>query len=545
MSLINKMLNDLEKRDAFLDDNQDPMLDGLYSAYDLELTDKRKPNIPFIILISIISAILIFAYLFYSSEPGRFKTFTDFKVGNTSTMIPDQEVSKKINTKSISRVSESELTADTGIPDQDVSKEINTKSISRVSESELTADTRKPDQVVTKEINTNSNTSDTESELTVDTRIIENENNHLLKLEGNLLLQDNLKTSVNNPINRIDSIQFEVNSSGINLIMNMPYEIDYLVYGLSNPNRTIIEVENAELGFRIEDLVSVEPIVAIRYSINEQKRFKLVLESDKPLTIRKSMTSKSANAHDLVVVMEYQWEGSELLQQVDIELTEIVEKQVEQERSTVFKGELIKIPVSKDSDAYAEKLFQQGYIAYKKGNISESLKKLNKSLDQDTGHVKARSTLALVLSKQGHTELAYSVLNEGLIQYPDNTEWIKMYARLLLNEGKIVEARSILAKQSPEISINTEYYALQAAILQKLSEHEEAAKIYRDLLQVNPLKGVWWMGLGISLESMKRYDDALYAYQKAFNNPSLAKDSREFLSHRINRLNNLLEDESA
>jgi len=243
--------------------------------------------------------------------------------------------------------------------------------------------------------------------------------------------------------------------------------------------------------------------------------------------------------------MEYQWEGSEILEQEDIDLTEIVKKQVERGKNTVFKGELIKTPVNKDSNAYAEKLFQQAYIAYRKGNISESLKKLNMSLDQDGGHVNARSTLALILSNQDHIGLAYSVLNEGLIQYPDNFEWIKMYARLLLKEGKIVEARSILAKQSPEFSSNTEYYALQAAILQKLSEHEEAAKIYRDLLQVNPLKAVWWMGLGISLESMKRYDDALYAYQKAFNNPSLVQDSLEFLSHRIKRLSNLLEDESA
>jgi Tfp pilus assembly protein PilF len=545
MSLINKMLNDLEKRDAFLNDNQDPILDGLYSAYDLELTGKRKSNIPFIVSIGIISTILIFAYLFYSSESDRFQTVTDFNVGSSSTRISDQVVINENNTVIKNSVSEPDLISDVSKSDQDVIKEVNTDDISTDAESGLTADTSKPDQDVIEEINTVSNSNDTESELNIDTIEIENEKNNFLKLDNNLLLQGSLKTSKNNPLNRIDSIQFEVNSSGINLIMNMPYEIDYLVYGLSNPNRTVIEVENAELGFRIEDMISVEPIVAIRYSINEQKRFKLVLESDKPLTIRKSMTSKSANAHDLVVVMEYQWEGSELLQQDDIELTEIVEKQVEQERSTVFKGELIKTPVNQNSDAYAEKLFQQGYIAYKKGNISESLKKLNKSLDQDAGHVKARSTLALVLSKQGHNELAYSVLNEGLIQYPGNTEWIKMYARFLLNEGKIVEARSLLDKQSPEISSNTEYYALQAAILQKLNEHAQTAKIYRDLLHVNPLNSVWWMGLGISLESMKRYNDALYAYQKASNNPSLAKESREFLSHRINRLNNLLEDESA
>jgi tetratricopeptide (TPR) repeat protein len=326
--------------------------------------------------------------------------------------------------------------------------------------------------------------------------------------------------------------------------MKMPDEIDYLVYSLSNPDRTVIEVENVELGFRLEDLKPVEPIVAIRYSINDEKRFKLVLESDMPLTIRKSVTGKSGKVHDLIVMMEYQWQEKETLQQDDVELAAIVEQQVALEKGTVFKGDLIKTPVNQSTNAYAEKLFQQAYMAYQRGNTSESLKKLNMALNQDPGHIKARSTLALVLSEKEHFELAYSVLNEGLIQYPDNIEWIKMYARLLLNEGKIVEARSMLDKQQPALALNAEYYALQAAVLQKLNEHEEAARVYRDLLHVNPLKGVWWMGLGISLESLKRYDDALYAYQKASKNSSLAKDSREFLMQRINRLSNILKDES-
>ena len=61
MSLINKMLSDLEKRDAFLNDNQDMILDGLYSAYDLELSYKRRRFIhfsTFLLLVLIIGLVL-------------------------------------------------------------------------------------------------------------------------------------------------------------------------------------------------------------------------------------------------------------------------------------------------------------------------------------------------------------------------------------------------------------------------------------------------------------------------------------------------------
>ena len=107
------------------------------------------------------------------------------------------------------------------------------------------------------------------------------------------------------------------------------------------------------------------------------------------------------------------------------------------------------------------------------------------------------------------------------------------------------QTKIILQKKKPELAYNTGYYALEAAVLQKLEQHNEAARIYRDLLHVNPLKAVWWMGLGISLESLKRYEDALYAYQKASNNRTLANDSRQFIIQRITRLANLLEDESS
>jgi tetratricopeptide (TPR) repeat protein len=484
MSLINKMLNDLEKRNAFLNENADQVLDGLYSAYDLELTNKKKSNTVFTFFVCLISVAIIIVATCISLDKKNSQVVTENK----------------------------EFTAEKESPARE---DVKTNIVS--------------------DIDTSTNIEKTE-----------NKAYQSLKLDDQLNLENESETLslVQTRINRIESIQFETDSSSVNLIMKMPDEIDYLVYSLSNPDRTVIEVENVELGFRLEDLKPVEPIVAIRYSINDEKRFKLVLESDMPLTIRKSVTGTSGNVHDLIVMMEYQWQEKETLQQDDVELAAIVEQQVALEKGTVFKGDLIKTPVNQSTNAYAEKLFQQAYMAYQRGNTSESLKKLNMALNQDPGHIKARSTLALVLSEKEHFELAYSVLNEGLIQYPDNIEWIKMYARLLLNEGKIVEARSMLDKQQPALALNAEYYALQAAVLQKLNEHEEAARVYRDLLHVNPLKGVWWMGLGISLESLKRYDDALYAYQKASKNSSLAKDSREFLMQRINRLSNILEDES-
>lgn len=482
MSLINKMLNDLEKRDASLYERQNIVTEGLYSAYDLELSENRKGYSPSILCFTICLIVaLSFAVYYYFSD--------DLSQYNSGNNVP--------------------------LAIHDVPETIEENI----------------------EHNTKSSIS------------VRNIKNTFLKLDNNLLVKsiggsDSEFASNSTLLNRVDDIYFEVNEQGVNLVMKMPYDIDYLIYGLNNPNRVVIEINNAELGFLLEKLEPVEPIVAIRYSINKEDRFKLVLESEHVLNIRKSITSKNNGAHDLVVVMEAEWESNTEKGVADNALIDIVEQQVEPQKDIVFKGELVKSPVNKDTNTYAEKLFKQAYNDYKAGDIAGSLKKLNMALDQDSSHVNARSTLALILSKQGHTELAYSVLNEGLIQFPEKSAWIKMMARLLLNEGKVVEAKQILSKHTPDITTNIEYYALYAAVLQKLNGYNESAKIYRDLLRINPSKSVWWMGLGISLESLRRYDDALYAYQKAYKSPSLALDSKEFLTQRITMLSNLIKDES-
>ncbi len=496
------MLKDLEKRDAFLNENQDRVLDGLYSAYDVELKSKKKTNSLSYLSIAIISVVILLIYTSFHYESVR-----------------DQLVGIYQNTKIEKNKVELELEPESPVVEMPV-VELSTQ-----------------EEVIVNIIN-----------LDTPEKNIEAEKYPTLKLDEFELIDTKIEKEtelvVAKKLNLIDSIKFEIDGSNLNLLMSMPYEIDYLVYSLKHPERIIIEVENAELGFPLEDLDLLEPIVAIRYSINDKKRFKLILESNKTITIKKSFTSKSNDGHDLMVAMATYWEQDETSMKEENSLIEIIEHQVEEEKKTVFKGKIIKRSATKNINAYAGKQFQEAYAAYKQGDLTQSLRKLNILLDESPGHVNARLTTAMILSEQGHFELAYSVLNEGLIQYPENVEWITVYARILLNEEKIIEASSLLDKQSPEFSSNSEYYALQAAILQKLNEHEQSAKIYRDLLQVNPLKAVWWMGLGLSLESLKRYDDALYAYQKASNNSTLALESKLFISKRINRLNNILEDES-
>ncbi len=492
MSLINKLLADLEKRQAYLDGEQHLMLDGLYSAYDVEL-DKKRKNSAFILILSGLIT-LLFAVSVYSLI-----TSTDEKINHIQLVdIEDTEKEEQIAEKI----------------------EIEEKVAS------VAASTREP---------------------------VKMEKIEFLQLESELSFQETAPEPAPfaNTINRIESIQFLRNDKGVDLVMETSAEIDYLLYGLEEPSRTVIEIDNAEIGFAIEQVEPTEPIVSIRYSMNSNNKVKLVFESDEELNIRKSSTSKLDDRYNLVVSIDHAWNENNFNQienisiQNDIGIENINFENTLNDEDIVLKGELIKRPSIQRDSAYADKLFKQAYREYKNSNISESLKLLNLALDNDGSHTNARSTLALILFEQNHSELAISVLNEGLIEYPENSKWSKMLARFLLKQGKVIEAENVLSKKRPPISSNADYYAMHAAILQKLNDHDNSARIYRDLLQINPLKAVWWMGLGISLESLKRYDDALYAYQKAINSPALTGESKTFVSERLVMLNKMINDESS
>ena len=91
------MLNDLEKRDAFLLEDQDNILDGLYSAYDLELSQKRKWYSFSSMYVAIFTAISIavIAYYLFSNNVVQLQSITD----NTSTFQNDSELIKTTTEK--------------------------------------------------------------------------------------------------------------------------------------------------------------------------------------------------------------------------------------------------------------------------------------------------------------------------------------------------------------------------------------------------------------------------------------------------------------
>lgn len=106
-------------------------------------------------------------------------------------------------------------------------------------------------------------------------------------------------------------------------------------------------------------------------------------------------------------------------------------------------------------------------------------------------------------------------------------------ARSALAEGRAEAALAALAAQ-PETGAERD--ALEAAALQQLGRHAEAEQAYRRALRGEPDVGAWWAGLGISLDTSGRGDEALAAFREAQRRGPLDPALADYLGERVEAL---------
>jgi|GEM_PF-2883555 len=141
------------------------------------------------------------------------------------------------------------------------------------------------------------------------------------------------------------------------------------------------------------------------------------------------------------------------------------------------------------------------------------------------------------LLEQKRFSRAAELLRRRLRRNPKNTALRTRYAKILISEQRYRRAlQALQVKNPPNVQENTAYYALAAYAQRKLERHERAAQIYQTLVENEPQKGKWWMGLGLCLERSGRIQGAQKAYERALGSSGLDKDVRDFLQQRKKRL---------
>ena len=181
----------------------------------------------------------------------------------------------------------------------------------------------------------------------------------------------------------------------------------------------------------------------------------------------------------------------------------------------------------------AENLYRQAITSLRGSQEEQGRDQLRKALALNPNHHDARQLLARALIDARQPTAARTVLQEGLALSPQRTGFYVAIAHSHIQFNEIDPAISALQKGLPYAGADAEYNALLAALYQRKSQHEDAARHYLVALRQSPDTANWLVGLGISLQATKNNSAAAEAFQRALDlgglSPALTATAQEQL----------------
>ena len=184
----------------------------------------------------------------------------------------------------------------------------------------------------------------------------------------------------------------------------------------------------------------------------------------------------------------------------------------------------------------AESEFRRAVNLVNQGRIAEGMDGLRTALKIDPAHEAARQTLVSLLLEDRRVDDAAGVLQEGLAVNADNTGFGMLLARIIVEHNDPAGALAVLQKHAAPPDRNPDFHAFAAALYQRLGRHPEAIDQYQQALRLAPSAGIWWVGLGISLQAAARPKEAFEAFSSAKAAGPLALDLKSFVDQRLKQL---------
>ena len=184
----------------------------------------------------------------------------------------------------------------------------------------------------------------------------------------------------------------------------------------------------------------------------------------------------------------------------------------------------------------SEAAYRRGVDAMQDGRMPVAEQALREALSLYAAHEPSRQALLGILVQQRRNVDAEALLVDSVRHNPAQLGFAMALARLQAERGDTTAALDSLQRAAAAGRDRPEFLAFQAGLLARAGRAADAATQYQSALRLAPQNAVWWMGLGIALESDKRPAEAAEAFQRARETTGLNAELTAYVDQRLRRL---------
>jgi len=183
----------------------------------------------------------------------------------------------------------------------------------------------------------------------------------------------------------------------------------------------------------------------------------------------------------------------------------------------------------------AENEYRQAVVVLQAGRNADALAMLEHALQLDAQNTAARQMLVGLLLQGKRMDEAVRRAQEGLALDPSQFGLAMILARTQVELRDVKSALATLERSLPYATERADYQAFLAALLQRDKRDKEAIDHYVAALAKVPQNGVWWMGLGISLQAENRLPEAKEAFGRAKTSNTLTPELLAFVNQKLSQ----------
>ena len=315
-----------------------------------------------------------------------------------------------------------------------------------------------------------------------------------------------------------------------------------LLQGESDVQRLVLSFKQVELGNGVR-IPTAEPGQLIKQvSLQPQADgLHLLIDFRVAAALQSVRTSRddSQHWHLLIAFAALPADGAKPVEQKTVPVAQQVKPRQETPVATskpAAEAPAAQTKVNKTANRLSSdrQLYQAGLKQLETGDSMAAGKSFEQALALNPGLVDARVRLISILQQRQEQTAAEMQLRQGLQVAPENVVLRKTYARLLLSGKRYAEAIALL-EQSPRpvIQEDQEYFALLAAVFQESGHFADAARLYRELVNIRPQHALWWFGMGLAADQDGDGATAQKAYQAALALPGLRPDLQIYARNRL------------